>query len=743
VLRTLSRDRHVVVFAENLNDLFRRIGPHGQQALRAVIQETAAVSLVATTPSLFPGVSDAESPFYGTFDTTHIDEMSLDEATELLLRVAELRGDDDLVTALRRPETRRRLQVIQALAGGHPRIWMLFADSLTVGAIDELVPLFLKMLDDLTPYYQDRMRDLEGDQERIVALLCERPGALSVGEIAERCEMEHRVASTAVGRLEGKGFVSRAPHTGRDRRRAYYELREPLLRLCLQVKDVRGKPVQLIVDFLRSWYDQAEAWRLLSQVPGGSLAVEYLRAAFFPTPLLFDESVLDGVDSWKEAAMRVDAYLKLNADEAWMRPIQAMCLYLGDDAAGALAALEGQPPLPLVEVVTLVASVRQGTTDRLDARERLATYIETGSSDTALLSLVAKGLEELGDYEGALAAHTQASEIEPGRRAHLNGRGKALCRLSRYEEALEALDAARSLGEPSLENRRIRCAALQELGRFEELLIEAQALVATAPNRAWTHATLGDALINLGRPEDALTAFDEALRLDPSGTPLKVVRNAVFGILALSSGDKEAATVALRGLDEAVNGDPVYGAAFGLRAEVYSGLGYLTEAREDLRVATELEPLDAVIRFALAEAELALDNWAGFMTAAQRGFELAGQQIGDTAAFCRLLVSKADRVPDLIDLYRSHGALAGLGQGLVSSVSHLVDPDIDASTATNWLQAWHEAGAGDDELVIPLRILTAAVAWKLDGDDAHLLRLPAEERTVLEPILARAASGPA
>ena len=738
VLRTLTRDRHVVVFAENLNDLFRRIGPQGQQALRAVIQETAAVSLVATTPSLFPGVSDAESPFYGTFDTTHIDEMSLEEATELLLRVAELRGDEDLVAALRRPETRRRLQVIQALAGGHPRIWMLFADSLTVGAIDELVPLFLKMLDDLTPYYQDRMRDLEGDQERIVALLCENLGALSVGEIADRCEIEHRVASTAVGRLETKGFVRRASHAGRDRRRAYYELREPLLRLCLQVKEARGKPVQLIVEFLRGWYDRVEAWALLAQVPTGSLAVEYLRAAFFPTPIEFDQSMLDGVRSWNEAATRVAAYVKVTPDAAWMRAVQAALLYRGGDAAGALAALEGQPLNPLVDVVRLVASVSQGTVDLADARQRLSAYLGTESPEwlAAVLPLVAKGLEELGDDEGSLAAHTRASQLDPGDRHHHDGRGKALCRLGRNEEALEVLDAARALGEASLENRRFRGVALLGLAMFDELLLEARASVAVAPGQAWTHAMLGTALTYSGQPTDALEAFAKALRLDRSSPRFRVLRDLARRFVASWSDDRDVAAIALQRLDEIVKADSANGDILLFRATVHSGLGQLSEAREDLRVAAEFDPSDPVIWSALAEAELLLENWPGFMTAAEQALELsAGEQLGDTASQCRLLVSTPGRVPDLIDLYGSHGALAGLGRGLVSSVSYLIGPDVEAGVAANWLRAWEEAGVGHDELVIPIRILAAAVAWKLDGDDAHLLRLPAEERAVLEPML--------
>lgn len=730
-LRTLTRHRHVVVFAENLNDLFRRIGPHGQQVLRALIQETAAVSLVATTPALFPGVSDAESPFYGTFDTTHIDEMSLDEATELLLRVAELRGDDSLIAALRRPETRRRLQVIQALAGGHPRIWMLFADSLTVGDIDELVPLFLKMLDDLTPYYQDRMRDLEGDQERIVALLCDQLGALSVGEIADRCEIEHRVASTAVGRLETKGFVRRASHAGKDRRRAYYELREPLLRLCLQVKEARGKPVQLIVDFLRGWYDQADVWSLLAQVPAGSLAVDYLRIAFFDEPP--SPNTLTGVPPG-EREVRVDGLFKVFPEASWIRASKAASAYLQGDAEMALALLEGSTEQPMDDVLRLAASVRAGTAKGPQILRQLHSYVE-GSVSARDLFLLASALEDLNDLEGALIAQTKASQLVPGEAFIHELRGQTLYQLGRFEEAVQAFDDARAFDEPTHRSRRLRSSALLELKRFDELLTESQTAAVVAPDLLWPHLALCTALLVKGRRAEALVALDDALSLDPLADVAQVLRELARELPAVEDsapGGPDSIGV----FTESVERKPNSGLLRALLAEALAASGQISEARDQIEHATALQPGDPQLWSVLAQMELRLDNWEGFMAAVSRVFELSsGGHIGDPAEFCSLLTSNARRVPALVDLYESHDALAGLGRGLVASIPSVVGPRLDMAQADELLRAWNTAGAGHDELVIPLRILAAAVAWKADGDDAHLLRLPAEERAVLEPML--------
>ncbi len=730
-LRELAKTRHVVVFVENLNDLFRRIGERGQHSLRAIIQETAAVSLVATTPSLFPGVSDANAPFYGSFDTTHIDEMTLDEAQELLLRVAELREDSDLIAALRRPETRSRLRVIQALAGGHPRIWMLFADSLTVGAIDELVPLFLKMLDDLTPYYQERMRDLEGDQERIVTLLCDQLGALPVREIAERCQLDHRVASTAVGRLETKGFLRRASG-GRDRRRAYYELREPLLRLCLQVKEARGKPVQRIVDFLRGWYDQADVWRLLAEVPAGSLAIDYLKAAFFADPSTPD--ALAGIPP-AEARLRLDGLFNAYPDVDWVRVGKAASAYLRGDAQGALAVLDSTGGSGIVETLRLAASVRAGTVKAEHVLGPLHDLVVEHGSDADTLYLAGLALEDLNDHEGALRAFTRARHTDDGVRRYANAEGRALVRLGRFEEAVEALDQSRVVEAPSLQNRVIRVCALAGLQRLDEALVETEAIIAAAPGFGLAHALLGAALLNLDRPAEALAALDKATRLDPSIELAHDLLNEALGLL-LPPGEDSARSDGMSGLNTLVEQHSDLVPVRRIRARALQAMGRLTEAREDLAYAVELDPRDAVLRFELAAVELELDNWVGFRNAVQEGRRLpAGQGAGDAAPYCRLTISRPDRVAGLVDVYQSETALGDLGRGLVVSIPAVADPGVGVDVATECLRAWQDAGTGHEEMIIPLRILAAAVAWKEDHDDAHLLRLPAEERAVLEPLL--------
>src|SRR5579862_3892481 len=110
------------------------------------------------------------------------------------------------------------------------------------------------MLDDLTPYYQSRMKELPLQQRKIVSFLCKRRGAVPVKEIAEECRLSHQITAAQLHSLREKTFV-RAEALGRE---SWYELCEPPMRLVFEIKESRGCPIRLIVDFLRRWYSRSE-----------------------------------------------------------------------------------------------------------------------------------------------------------------------------------------------------------------------------------------------------------------------------------------------------------------------------------------------------------------------------------------------------------------------------------------------------------------------------------------------------
>lgn len=259
ILLDVLGDKRLIVLLENLDDLFEQLGDQGQKAWRAFIQNHNNMVLVGTTPSLFAGVSLHKSAFYGFFDIEPLKELEFEDVVKLLGKIAVERGDTNLADFIGTSEGRARIRAVHHLAEGNPRIYIIFAQFLSRDALDELVPAFMHTLDELTPYYQARMKELSGQQRKIVEYLVHYRGAAPVKQIAKSCFITQQTCSSQLKQLKEKRYV-RSIEQGRE---SYYELCEPLMRLCMEVKKQRGEPISLFVDFLRIWYTSQELQTML------------------------------------------------------------------------------------------------------------------------------------------------------------------------------------------------------------------------------------------------------------------------------------------------------------------------------------------------------------------------------------------------------------------------------------------------------------------------------------------------
>jgi tetratricopeptide (TPR) repeat protein len=255
----------LVLLIENLDDLFLQLKDSGQKSWRAFMQNHPVCAVVGTTPALFSGVQLQKSPFYGFFRTEKMEKFGFEDAVSLLKKIALERGDESLASTIDSPYGRARLRAVDHLAEGNPRIYIIFAQFLTEQTLDTLVDAFMHTLDELTPYYQSRMKELPGQQRKIVEYLCNYRGAAPVKEIAKGCFISHQTCSSQLGELREKGYV-KSTEAGRE---SFYELAEPMMRICLEVKKQRGEPIGIFVQILRIWYTQPELSDWLQRLGDG------------------------------------------------------------------------------------------------------------------------------------------------------------------------------------------------------------------------------------------------------------------------------------------------------------------------------------------------------------------------------------------------------------------------------------------------------------------------------------------
>jgi tetratricopeptide (TPR) repeat protein len=506
LLREVVGKRTLVLLIENLDEVFHRIGPEGQARLRSFLEDWRQVTIVATAAQLFEGIQRHASPFYGYFAVTHLEELSLESATELMRRVAELRGNADVLQFLSTETAKHRLRAIEAMAGGHPRVWLLLASCISVEAIDELVPLFLEALDDLTPYYQSRLKELGEQQQELVILLSEDGGALTNQALAERSGIAQNQVATILRQLTRRGYVRHAKLppglADGDKRMTYWELREPLMRLCLDVKQSHGEPLRMVVEFLRTWYGSRLLDELARLPDSAQLAATYAQEAFRGLEgKLSAAELLRG--SPKEILTRTEIGLALTPEDPGLRIARVQALLQEDRLVEVRDFLD-----PLVSVIP---------PGELSPEDFFFSF---------QLVLARTQLDEMNDqslYDTLVALTDRApdlpSEVMAGVHSTL---GAALGGLGRYSEALEAFERAVELDPEDAFAHLQRGEALMELNRDGEALEAFERAVELDPEDAASHARRGASLSQLDRPEEALEAFEQAAELDRTtpGFPL-------------------------------------------------------------------------------------------------------------------------------------------------------------------------------------------------------------------------------
>jgi tetratricopeptide (TPR) repeat protein len=274
LLTEIIGDRTLLLITENLDDLFKGLGEQGQQQLRAFLQNSGCCTILATAPRLFNGVQSRTKPFYGFFRPVRLQELTAAEAVQLLIQIASLREQTELVSFLKTPMGKARVQAVEHLAGGNPRIYVIFAEFLSRESLEELVQPFMALLDALTPYYQSRMQYLSAQQREIVEFLCDRKFPATVKDIAQRCFITSQTTSSQLKELKEKGYVN-VESIGRE---SFYALQEPLMRICLGMKKERDSTLKFMVDFLRAWYSKSELDTLRQKISDGFMQV-YLELA--------------------------------------------------------------------------------------------------------------------------------------------------------------------------------------------------------------------------------------------------------------------------------------------------------------------------------------------------------------------------------------------------------------------------------------------------------------------------------
>ena len=526
-LRQHTSGKTLLLLCENLVDLFHGLGEEGQKRWRATIQEDGNWAIVASTPSLFAAVTLQDNPFYGFFTIRALEKIDFDTGLDLLVKKAVHEDKRELADFLRTPLGRARARAIHHLAAGNHRAYVVLFDFLDKESLDDLVRPFMDMVDDLTPYYQDRMRQLPPAQRKIVEFLCLQGKPTTIKNISTPCLMSQQTAAKQIGELRAAGFVSRT----RIGRNTYCELSEPLMRICIEVKDNKTRHFRLFVEFLRHWFTNRELERrhaaFLHDDHGAKLDRVHVEEAVRRSRADRFEPFADALHVEAERCWDADDYPGLATiqetlvqDSGRAEDYRVWVLALveaGDTQAAIAAGREAVAKYPDDADLHYWLTHAFFEEDRLvEALATIDRAIAIDGEDSAYPCLRADVLLKLGQFEEALAAIDRAITIDGARPSYCCLRADVLFKLGQFEEALAAIDQAIAIDGAKPSYHCLRAGALLKLDQFEEAIREAQAVLDMEPDHWHSFGQMIDAAVAMGRLQDAEAHAKELVRLAPA-----------------------------------------------------------------------------------------------------------------------------------------------------------------------------------------------------------------------------------
>ena len=733
----------LLILMENLDELFKGLGEDGQMRLRAFVQENPCLTFVASSPSLFAGVSLQTSPFYGFFRIRHLTGLELDEAIELLVNIANLQHDEELAAFIQSAVGRARIRAVHHLAGGNHRVYVVFSQFLTRTSLDELINPFFRTLDDLTPYYQSRLLYLSTQQQKIVSLLCDSRHPLTVKEIAQRAFITHQTASGQLKALKALGYVN-STIVGRE---SYYEISEPLMRLTLEAKKHRVEPIRLFIDFLRLWYSKAELnQRLLILSPEAKHEREYVIHALQEDDSMHSDAVVSACVKDCKAFVQEGDFLKALKAAEELVAVRGT----GDDyyeQAHCLSHLGRWD-----EVISV-----------LDKGIKVSPLPARGWSLRGRAWLRSKRLNE------ALRCFERAVEMEPTNDFIWANRGYVLKRLQRYEDALDSFDKAIQIRPDFVRHWFDRAETLQTLGKVEESTATIEKAIKLKPRSVGGLIDQANGLSELGRFTDALRILDKAQKLKPLSVndwrllyhrslvladmsrqtqALKAIRKAVkvapdnssnwldIGVVLQRLGEF---TEALECYNKAIKLSPKESHCWVHMAETLSMLGRQEEAMVSWNNAIELGDDSALTYYNRGVLSVSLAKWEeGFadldmaFTRERKAFENGAEDFIIQTLFLRESPKKWSTLSNrLVSIYRKHRLLPLLGQGIVQCIPLFISPNVSEELINEWSNLWGDLRKQHRQLNLPIRLFNVALRFGKNNDQRVLLELPAELRSIV------------
>ncbi|HET6975553.1 MAG TPA: HEAT repeat domain-containing protein [Pyrinomonadaceae bacterium] len=257
----------ILLMIENLNRLLEKQIRQKPQIhlLRKIFIEEEWLLAICTSPTYLNAVTQPEEPLFEFFRVSLLAEFTYSEQEEMLRKKAKLQGNVAFNEYL--DKFHSRLRALYHFTGGNPRLTAMLYDLVGNQSITNVAIELDLLLDQLTPFYQDRMKDIPEQEGKLLETMALLPEGCSPTRLAKESRLRPKIVRALLTRLERSGYVRREV---RRRKQTVYIIPERFFRIWHQMnhsRAARGR-IQYLLEFFAHWYatkyERSQVWKELT-----------------------------------------------------------------------------------------------------------------------------------------------------------------------------------------------------------------------------------------------------------------------------------------------------------------------------------------------------------------------------------------------------------------------------------------------------------------------------------------------
>lgn len=265
----------LLILLENLDTLFTEQIKQEQDIhrFRSFLMDSPCAALLGTSPVYFPGLYNTKSPLYEFFDIQILEDLTEELTLEMIRKNLKWEDRKDILKDF--DSLIPKIQSLHTMTSGNPRLIMILYELIAHDNILDVKLQFQKLLDQISPFYQDRLKDLAPQERALLenmALMRSEPR--TPANISKKLRMPPQQTSSLLKRMTDAGYLT-VSENPQDKRSRLYRIKEGFfdLWLAMSLSRTQRKRLPYLVEFFEAYYrdrrereeKRTELWQRLEE----------------------------------------------------------------------------------------------------------------------------------------------------------------------------------------------------------------------------------------------------------------------------------------------------------------------------------------------------------------------------------------------------------------------------------------------------------------------------------------------